>query len=63
MQLSKETSFLTFFSTIGFALDYRIALGGLVTVSAAGRIPTEIMTKLQETPFVRLLSVTQSIRR
>lgn len=43
MQLSKETSFLTFFS---FALDYRIILDGLVLFSIAGRITTELMTKL-----------------
>lgn len=51
MQLSKETSFLTFFSTISFALDYRIMLDGLVSVSIAGRTATELMAKLQDTPF------------
>lgn len=46
MQLSKETTFLTFFSTISFALDYRIMLDGLVSVSVAGGITTELTTEL-----------------
>lgn len=58
MQLSKETTLLTFFSTIGFALDYRIMLDGLDSVSVPGRTTTEPMTELQDAPCVCLLSVT-----